>query len=413
MNRIIEPFRALRVDPRHAEAVAAPPYDVLDSDEARALADGNPDSFLHVSKPEIDFPPGTDPHGDEVHLRGRASLDRLVATGRLLREAAPCLYLYRLVMGRHTQVGVVGAASVQAYCDGRIRRHEHTREDKVEDRTRNADALNAHTGTLFLTYPAADPIDTLVDRLTLAAPAIDFTAPDGIRHSLWVVESAGDIDRLSGAFEAMPALYIADGHHRSAAAERLRDRRAARIAAGEQVAPAERFLAVAFPDDQVQILAYNRVLATVGERGVEGLVEDLSGAFAVSASPVPVEPDTPGVFGMYAGGGWYRLVIRPERVPSDPVGRLDINLLERHCLTPLLGIADQRTDDRIDFVGGIRGLSELERRVDEGPMKVAFALHPTRLADMFDVADAGEVMPPKSTWFEPKLRDGILVLPLD
>ena len=407
--QLIRPFRALRSTPQSAARVAAPPYDVVDSGEARRLVGDNADSFLHVSKPEIDFPPGTDPHLPEVHARGRANLDRLIDTGLLRRDETPCLYVYRVVMGPHTQTGVVAAASIAAYLDGRIRLHEHTKDDKVDDRARNADALDAHTGTLFLTHRADAEVDRLVAAWLTRPPSVDVTGEDGVRHSLWVVP---DPDQLTAAFNAMPAVYMADGHHRSAAAAKLHEWRHARIVAGETVGAADWFLAVLFPDDQVQILPYNRVVSTIGERTANELIDALGQAFTVEPSDAAVQPSRSGAFGLYLAGRWYRMEITPERVPSDPAGRLDINVLGANCLAPLLGIEDQRTDDRIDFVGGIRGLEELERRVDSGEMAAAFSLFPTQLADVLTVADAGQVMPPKSTWFEPKLRDGLVVLPL-
>ncbi|HJO05675.1 MAG TPA: DUF1015 family protein [Acidobacteriota bacterium] len=407
--QLIRSFRALRSTPESAGRVAAPPYDVLDSEEARLLVGENADSFLHVSKPEIDFPPGTDPHAPEVHARGRANLDRLIGDGLLCRDDAPCLYVYRLVMGEHTQTGVVVAASVAAYLDGRIRLHEHTKDDKVDDRARNADALDAHTGTLFLTHRADSEIDGLVAGCVAQQATVDVTGEDGVRHTLWVVSEPV---ALAAAFNAMPAVYIADGHHRSAAAAKLYEWRQERRAAGEDVGGADWFLAVIFPDDQVQILPYNRVVSTLGGRTADELVAALRDAFTVAPSGDAVQPERPGVFGLYLAGRWYRLEIAASRVPADALGRLDINLLGANCLGPLLGIEDQRTDDRIDFVGGIRGLVELERRVDSGEMKAAFSLYPTQLADVLTVADLGQVMPPKSTWFEPKLRDGLVVLPL-
>ena len=407
--QLIRPFRALRSTPESAGRVAAPPYDVLDSEEARRLVGDNGDSFLHVSKPEIDFPPGTDPHAPEVHARGRANLDRLIDEGLLRRDKAPCLYVYRIVMGDHTQTGVVAAASVAAYLDGRIRLHEHTKDDKVDDRARNADALDAHTGTLFLTHRTDLEVDRLVADCRTQPPALDVTGEDGVRHTLWVVSEPS---ALAAAFNAMPALYMADGHHRSAAAAKLYEWRQARRAAGEEVGGADWFLAVIFPHDQVQILAYNRVVSTLGGRTADELIDALGEAFTVELSDVAVQQLRPGVFGLYLAGRWYRLEIDPERVPTDALGRLDINLLGANCLGPLLGIEDQRTDDRIEFVGGIRGLEELERRVDSGEMRAAFSFYPTQLTDVLAVADAGEVMPPKSTWFEPKLCDGLVVLPL-
>jgi len=411
---LIQPFRALRADADRAAKVAAPPYDVLDTAEARALAADNPASFLHVSKPEIDLPDGTDPYAPEVYAKGRENLDRLVADGLLRREATPCLYLYRQVMGDHSQTGVVAAASVDAYLSDRIKKHEHTRPVKEDDRTNHCRALNAHSGPVFLTYRHSAAIDTQVARLTAGTPDIDLTAADGVRHTLWVVADPTAIAPLVAAFEALPALYVADGHHRSAAAVRLcQERRAAHPDyTGEEAF--NRFLAVLFPDDQMQILPYHRVVADFGPLSPGEILIGLRERFLLAPSREPVAPEAPGVFGLYSGGGWLRLTIDPERVPvDDPVGRLDVSLLADQCLGPLFGIGDPRTDPRIDFVGGIRGLNELERLVDSGRYVAAFALHPTALDALFAVADSGRVMPPKSTWFEPKLRDGLVILPLD
>ena len=412
MTDIVRPFRGLRVCPQHAARVAAPPYDVVDTEEARALAGGNPDSFLHVSKPEIDFPVGVDPHSEEVYARARANLDRLVEQGLLRREETPSLYLYRVTMGEHVQTGVVAAASLAAYLDGRIKQHELTNARKVEDRARNADALDAHTGTLFLAYRAAAELDAEIALLSSGEPDTRVDAPDGIRHELWVIADPASMASITAAINTMPAVYIADGHHRSAAAAKLAEWRGEQRRVDADVAAADWFLAVLFPHDQVQILPYNRLVATLGDGDLDDLLAGLSESFAVEPSASAVEPERPGVFGLYSAGHWYRLVIHPERVPIDPLGRLDINLLERHCLAPLLGVKDQQADTRIDFVGGIRGAVELERRVDSGEHAVAFSLYPTGLEDVLEVADAGEVMPTKSTWFEPKLRDGLIVLPL-
>ena len=412
MTDIVRPFRGLRVCPQHAARVAAPPYDVVDTEEARALAGGNPDSFLHVSKPEIDFPVGVDPHSEEVYARARANLDRLVEQGLLRREETPSLYLYRVTMGEHVQTGVVAAASLAAYLDGRIKQHELTNARKVEDRARNADALDAHTGTLFLAYRAAAELDAEIALLSSGEPDTRVDAPDGIRHELWVIADPASMASITAAINTMPAVYIADGHHRSAAAAKLAEWRGEQRRVDADVAAADWFLAVLFPHDQVQILPYNRLVATLGDGDLDDLLAGLSESFAVEPSASAVEPERPGVFGLYSAGQWYRLVIHPERVPTDPLGRLDINLLERHCLAPLLGVKDQQADTRIDFVGGIRGAVELERRVDSGEHAVAFSLYPTGLEDVLEVADAGDVMPTKSTWFEPKLRDGLIVLPL-
>lgn len=412
MTDTVRSFRGLRVCPEHAASVAAPPYDVVDTEEARALAGDNADSFLHVSKPEIDFPPGVDPHSAEVHARGRANLDRLIEQRLLRRDEMPSLYLYRLTMDEHVQTGVVAAASVAAYLEGRIKQHELTNAQKVEDRARNADALDAHTGTLFLAYRANHVLDAKIDELSSRPADTVVDAADGIRHELWVVEEAGTVTTLAGAINAMPAVYIADGHHRSAAAAKLAEWRVAQRRADADIAPADWFLAVLFPHNQVQILPYNRVVTTLGAGGLGDLLAGLEVSFDVELAASAVAPERSGVFGLYCSGQWYRLVIHPDRVPSDPVGRLDINLLERHCLAPLLGITDQQSDSRIDFVGGIRGLAELERRVDSGEQAAAFSFYRTGLDEVLAVADAGEMMPTKSTWFEPKLRDGLIVLPL-
>lgn len=410
---LIRPFAALRVRSDRALEVCAPPYDVLDTEEARGLAAGNPDSFLHVSKPEIDLPPGTDPHAPEVYARGRQNLDRLVADGLLRRDPRPCLYAYRLRMGEHVQTGVAAAASVAAYRGGRIKIHEHTRPDKEADRVRHADALDAHTGPVFLTYRQDAAVDRLVQAACAASPAVDFVADDGVRHSLWVVDRGDAVDELVAAFDDLDAVYIADGHHRSAAAERLCERRDADHPDAGPEAPWRRFLAVLFPDDQVRILPYNRVVTTLGGEDPRGFVEQLGERFRVEPAEEPVAPGRPHRFGLYVGGRWYRLEVPDEEVPEDdPVRRLDISLLSERCLQPLLGIRDPRTDSRIDFVGGIRGLAELERRVDSGEAAAAFSLHATRLRDVFAVADSEAVMPPKSTWFEPKLRDGLVSLSL-
>jgi len=409
---LIRPFTGLRPAAGRAHDVIAPPYDVLNSDEARQRAAGKPWSFLHISKPEIDLPPGTDPYAPAVYAKAKENFDRMLGAGVLARDAQPFYYLYRLVMGTHTQTGIVAAASVPAYESGRIRRHEFTRPDKEDDRVRQIDVLNAQTGPVFLTYRHDTAVDALVQKLTAAAPDVDVTADDGIRHSLWVVRDSGAVDRLTRAFDAMERLYIADGHHRSAAAARVAVSRRAK--SGNQDAAHEYFLAVAFPDNQMQILDYNRVVKDLNGMSRDVLLMNVTEAFEVLPSDAPVKPARAGEFGMYLPGQWYRLRIRPERVPrNDPVRRLDVSLLQDNLLAPLLGIGDPRRDKRIDFVGGIRGLSELERRVQSGEMAIAFSFFATSLADLMAVADAGEVMPPKSTWFEPKLADGLVSHLLD
>lgn len=411
---LIRPFAGLRPAPGRASDVAAPPYDVLNSTEARARAAGKPWSFLHISKPEIDLPENTDPFATEVYAKAKDNFALQLHEGILQRDPQPYYYLYRLVMGEHSQTGLVAAASVTDYDSNRIRKHEFTRPDKEDDRVRQIDALNAQTGPVFLTYRHQAEIDQLVQDISAQPPAVDITADDGVRHSLWVVRDSEHITSLSQHFDAMKCLYIADGHHRSAAASRVAEKRREANPQHNGDEAYNYFLAVLFPDNQMQILDYNRVARDLNGRSVEGLLPELSVAFVVKAEPLPVKPGRPGEFGMYLAGQWYRLTIRPERLPDlDPVATLDVSLLADNLIQPILGIDDPRRDKRIDFVGGIRGLQELERRVDSGEMAVAFALYPTSLDQLMAVADADQVMPPKSTWFEPKLADGLVSHCLD
>ncbi len=407
MAPLVRPFPGLRPAAGFAEAVAAPPYDVVSLEEARALAEGRPWSFLHVSRPEIDLPDGTDPYAAAVYQRGAATLRRMREEGVLRVDPGPRYYVYRLVQGDHSQTGVVVAASVEAYESGRIRRHELTRPQKEDDRVRHMRALGAQTGPAFLTYRQQPTLDRLVAELTAGVPEVDFTAPDGVAHTVWVAAEPERVAALSAAFEAVDRLYIADGHHRSAAAARLAQ--AHREAGGAPDAPSLYFLAVAFPDSQMRILAYHRVVRDLGQQTPSAFVARLGEWFEVTPSASPVAPAAVGEIGLFLGQGWYRLQARPGAVPTDdPVARLDVSLLSERVLGPLLGIEDLRRDPRIDFVGGIRGLEELERRVRSGEMAAAFALYPTQLADLMAVADAGLMMPPKSTWFEPKLADGLV-----
>jgi len=406
---LIKPFRGLRPTPAHATDVVAPPYDVLNTAEARTRAAGRPYSFLHISKPEIDLPPDTDPYAPEVYAKGAANLQKLIREGILIREEKPVYYAYRLVMGGHEQVGLVAVASVKDYNSNRIRKHEFTRPDKEDDRVRQIDALNAQTGPVFLTYRQNDKVDGLVAEILQTAPLYDLTADDGVRHSIWLIADDADIAQLTASFNAMPCLYIADGHHRSAAASRIADMRD-----GEGEASHDYFLSVIFPDNQMQILDYNRLVRDLNGMDSEKFIDKLSLAFEVVPCTEAVKPQHAGEFGMYLSGQWYRLKIQAARIPeADPVGRLDVSLLQDQVIGPLLGISDPRRDKRIDFVGGIRGLAELENRVDSGEMQLAFSLYPTQMQDLMAVADAEAVMPPKSTWFEPKLADGLVSHVLD
>jgi uncharacterized protein (DUF1015 family) len=351
---LIQPFPALRPASERANDVVAPPYDVLSTDEARERASGRPWSFLHISKPEIDLPAGTNPYAPEVYAKGAENLQAMIQAGVLVQDAAPCYYAYRIVMGSHSQTGIVAAASVADYDTNRIRKHEFTRPDKEDDRVRQIDALNAQTGPVLLAYPAAP-----------------------------------------------------DGHHRSASASRIAAARRAANPGHTGAEPYNFFLSVIFPAHQMHILDYNRVITDLNGLRAEAFLERVSHAFSVEPAAAAVKPERPGSFGLYLAGRWYRLDIRPDLIPADPVGRLDVSLLQNNLIAPILGITDPRRDKRIDFVGGIRGLAELEKRVNSGAMALAFALHPTRMEDLMAVADANEVMPPKSTWFEPKLADGL------
>ncbi len=437
MTTLIKPFRGLRPAPGRAAEVAAPPYDVLSADEARQRATGKPWSFLHVSRPEIDLPADINPYDPAVYVKAAENIGAMLAAGILTRDTAPSYYAYRLTMGVHVQTGLVATASVACYANNRIKKHEFTRPDKEDDRVRQIEATNAQTGPVLLAYPASTMADALIDAIAQGKAAADVTADDGIRHQIWVLDDAAKIDTITRCFDGMEALYIADGHHRSAAAARV----AAARRQEDRELSSDYFLAVIFPHHEMMILDYNRVVKDLNgleqsapgrpkptpaplwgeasrgcERGgplTSALVGRLAAAFTVDESKERVKPARPGEFGMYLAGQWYRLTIKPALIPADPVGRLDVSLLSDHLLGPLLGITDLRRDKRIDFVGGIRGLGELEQRVNSGEMAVAFALHPTRMDQLMAVADCNQVMPPKSTWFEPKLADGLVSHVLD
>jgi uncharacterized protein (DUF1015 family) len=406
---LIRPFAGLRPAAGRAAEVIAPPYDVLSTEEARGKAAGKPWSFLHISKPEIDLPPGTDPYSPQVYAKGAENLNRMVREGVLARDAAPCYYAYRLVMGDHAQTGLVAAASVAEYETNRIRKHEHTQADKETDRVRQIDALNAQTGPVMVGYPRAPEVDDILKRCSAGAPDMDATGDGGVRHTLWVVRDAGIQAQLTRLFDAMPAIYIADGHHRSAAASRVA---AARRAANPRHTGEESynyFLTVIFPHHEMQILDYNRVVTSLNGMDAEAFLARLRQSFSVEKSAAPVKPGASGEFGLYLPGQWYRLRINRQLVPSgDPVARHDATLLAEHLLGPILGIKDLRRDKRIDYVGGIRGLGELEKRVGSGEMAAAMSLPATSMDELMAVAEAAKVMPTKSTWFEPKLADGMV-----
>ena len=398
----LHPFRALRPQADAAPRVAAPPYDVIDAAEARALARGNRDSFLRISRPEIDLPEGSDEHAEAVYAQGRSNLAEFEARGVLRADAEPRLYLYAQQLGTQRQVGLVGCVAVRDYLDGTIRKHEETRPDKEDDRTRHIDALSAHDEPVFLTYRARPAIDAAVREATHAAPALDFASPDGVRHTLWVLPRATG-EHIATLFGAVPALYVADGHHRSAAAARVHALRAG--TPGEH----DVFLAVVFPHDQVQILAYNRLLRDPAGRSPAALLEAL-GKVMDLAPAERAEPDAALTFGVYVGARWYRARVRPGSYDAgDPVASLDCSIVQDQWLAPLFGITDPRRDGNVDFVGGIRGAGELERRVSSEGWSMAIYLYPTRIEQLLSVSDAGLLMPPKSTWFEPKLRSGLFV----
>lgn len=403
---LIRPFAALRPRPDRAQEVVAPPYDVLSSEEARLAAADRPLSFLHISKAEIDLPPGTDVYSDAVYAQARKNFDRMRDNGVLCRDAAPYYYLYQLRLGDREQNGLVALGSVAAYEEQRIRRHELTRPDKEDDRVRQIDALDAQTGPVFLTYRARPSVSSILAAIRREPPETEVTL-DGVRHRIWPIRDAAVIEALTAEFDAAGVLYIADGHHRSAAAARVAHLRG-RGQADHQDAPYGYFLSVLFPDSEVRILDYNRVLRDLNGHSPETFRARLADVFTVRPSFIPVKPRRKGEFGLYLDHQWYRLRIRPERLRNDPVQSLDVTLLDQHVLGPVLAITDPRRDKRIDFVGGIRGLSALERRVDQGEMVVAFSVFPTALDDLMKVADAGQIMPPKSTWFEPKLADGLV-----
>lgn len=404
----LKPFRAHRPRPDLAAQVAAVPYDVVNTQEARELAKGNPHSFLHVGRPEIDLPDGTDIHADEVYAKGVSNLKKLIEDGILIHEDVPCLYVYQQRMGDHVQAGLVGLCSVEEYETGVIKRHEFTRQDKEDDRTRHVTEQAANAEPVFLAYRAVPYIDRIVNDVRKGKPVYDVVTPDGIGHTVWVIRGEALVGELVNLFNGVPALYIADGHHRTAAAIRYGQgrRKATPGATGDE--PFESFMAVVFPHDQLKIMDYNRVVKDLNGLTPEAFITKVKEKFEV-ANSTHRSPASPTTFGMYLGGTWYQLKAKPGSFPAgDPVRGLDVSILQENLLAPVLGIQDPRTDTRIDFVGGIRGMDELERRVKEG-YAVAFSLYPTSLTQLMSVADAGEVMPPKSTWFEPKLRSGLLV----
>ena len=403
---VIRPFRALRPQADRAESVASVPYDVVNTEEARALAQGNPLSFLHVSRPEIDLPPSTDIHSDIVYRKAVENFEKLIAECPMEKESEPSLYLYRLIMGDHEQFGIVACCSIDEYDNSTIRKHERTRRDKEDDRTRHMLMLNAQTGPVFLTYRRRAEIDEQVSAAVSATPLYDITAPDGVRHTIWRLS---DTESLVKSFESVPLLYIADGHHRAASASRARAELRDQSFAHTGKEDYNYFLTVIFPDSQVQILAYNRTVQDLNGLTQEQFLDSVKEQFTISENARP-EPAERGNWSMYLDGKWYGLQLSPATtLPSGTVAALDVSILQDRLLDPILGIKDVRTDKRVDFIGGLRGTKELERLVDEGKAAVAFSMFPTTVSELLMVSDANEIMPPKSTWFEPKLRDGLLI----
>ena len=397
----LKPFAALRPKPELAAQICELPYDVMSSDEARVIAQGNPLSFLHVSKPEIDLPAGTDLYSTEVYAKGRENFQKLITQGALQTDSQPNFYLYRQIMGNHAQVGLVAVASCEEYLKNVIKKHELTRVDKEDDRVRHIEALNSQTGPVFLTYRASEKFDAFVEKKISEKPDVDLTAKDGVRHTSWTISNADDLKFIETQFAQIPFLYIADGHHRSAAAGRIFQSRKGAGHSGQ-------FLAVIFPHNQMQILPYNRVLKDLNGWTTEQLMDLLKSTFAFNPEAgVPV-PTRKNEVSFYFQGKWHSLVFKKKLTAVDNlIDQLDVTLLQTHVLSPVFGIGDPRTSKKINFVGGIRGTAELEKLVDSGEYACAFSMFPTSIEDLMSIADAGGIMPPKSTWFEPKLRDAM------
>ncbi len=395
----LKPFAALRPKPELAAQICELPYDVMSSEEARAMAAGNPLSFLHVSKPEIDLPPTTDIYSAPVYAKGKENFQKLITQGALKQDEKPCFYLYRQIMGKHTQVGLVAAASCEEYLKNIIKKHEFTRPDKEDDRVRHIETLNSQTGPVFLTYRASDKFDAFAAKKTAEKPAVDFTGKDGVRHTSWTISSAEDIQFVENLFGQIPFLYIADGHHRSAAAGRVFQSRKGAGHSGQ-------FLCVIFPHNQMQILPYNRVLKDLNGNTPEQLLKKLEAVFTIK--PGQPSPKAKHELGFYFQKQWHTLNFKPQLTATkDPIESLDVTILQKQVLAPIFGIDDPRTSKRINFVGGIRGTAELEKLVNSGEYACAFSMFPTSIEDLMTIADAGGIMPPKSTWFEPKLRDAM------
>ena len=406
---VLRAFKGYRPTAELCSKVAALPYDVMSSAEAREMVKGDPYSFLHVDRAEIDLDPSVDIYSPEVYQKAADNLNKMITDGIYIHDEKPCMYIYRLTMDGRSQTGLVACASIDEYINNKIKKHELTREDKEQDRIRHVDTCNANTGPIFLTYRNRDDINALIAEETAKTPVYDFVSEDGVGHTVWVIDDESKISALQAAFAQVPALYIADGHHRNASAVKVGLKRRGE---GEYDKEAEFnfYLAVAFPDNQLKILDYNRVVKDLNGMSESEYLEKISKDFDVKPENGTFKPDSALTFGMYLGGKWYRLTAKDGSFnAADPVESLDVSILQNNLLAPVLGIGDPRTDDRIAFVGGIRGLGELVSLVDSGRAAVAFAMYPTSVEQLMSIADAGKIMPPKSTWFEPKLRSGIFI----
>lgn len=402
----IKPFKALRPQAQFAKQIASKPYDVLNSAEAKVETQGNPHSFLHITKSEIDLPDTVDSHDQQVYDRAKQNLDAFIKRDLLFREEKDCYYIYQLIMNGRSQTGLVCVSSVDDYEKDIIKKHEFTRPEKEQDRINHIKTTGAQTGNVFLAYRNLDAVDAIIDKWKQTKDAVyNFTAEDGIQHTIWIVNDSKCIEQLTQLFATeVPCTYIADGHHRAASAAKVRQ-----ALGGAATEGSNYFLTTLFPSNQLHIMDYNRVVKDLNGLTAADLLKKLDTAFTVSkAGHSAVRPAQLHEFGMYLDGNWYQLQSKPGTYTTDPIGVLDVSILQNNVLDPLLGIQDQRTDKRIDFVGGIRGLAELEKRVNSGEMAVAFSLYPVSIEQLFAIADSGNVMPPKSTWFEPKLRDGLL-----
>ncbi len=407
---IIRPFKGLRPPKSLAENVAALPYDVMDVEEARAMAGGNPHSFLHVSRPEIDLPPEIDPHDEPVYVQGKLNLSKFIKQGVLVQDDQECFYVYRQCMGGIVQTGLVVCASVDDYQSGVIKKHEHTRADKEEDRVRHIDRLDANDEPVFYLSRSCSEVEGIIAAVVTEKPEYDFTTGDNVSHTLWMITDRARIERLTTLFATIPRLYVADGHHRSAAAERVRELRRQNNPDHTGQEEYNFFLTVIFPENQLNIMPYNRAVKDLHNHSLAEFMTLVKALFEVSPAETAVAPQERHHFGMYLEGSWYHLKARPGIVDeTDTVGRLDVSILQNRLLNPVLGILNPRTDKRIHFVGGIRGNDELVRLVDNGEYAVAFSLYPTSIRELIELADQDQIMPPKSTWFEPKLRSGLFV----